>query len=383
MHICFLCNEYPPSQHGGVGSFVQTLGRELVARGHRITVVGFSPAESRRVENDQGVRVFRLAHSPVPNTGLAVNGSRLRRALMQLHREQPIDVLEGPELSLALLPRSFPPAKVIRMNGGHHFFAVTLGGRPQLWRSWLELRSFKRADYLCAVSRFVADTTRKLLGLDGRPIEILPNPVDLALFSPGPEVPEESGLVLFVGTVCEKKGIRQLIQAMPKIVAAVPEAHLWVVGRDWRDPATRHCFTDQLRTLIPATMRERIIFKGPIPHSLLPDVIAKASVCVYPSHMEALPIAWLEGLAMGKAVVASSAGPGPELVEEGVSGLLCDPHDPLAIAEKVIQLLREPMLRRQLGGRAREQVVRQFSVDVLAGRNEAFYQHCLQHHQGR
>ena len=377
MHICYLCSEYPPGKHGGVGSFTQTLARAMVARGHEATVVGVYPADREAEERDRGVRVVRLPHSTIPKTGFLLNGRRIRDALRRIHRESRIDVLEGPELSLAVVPGAFPAAKVIRMHGGHHFFAVTLGNRPRPWRSWQEVRSFGRADALCAVSRYVGETTRRLLRLADRPIEVLPNPVDPGLFQPRPGIPEEDGLILFVGTVCEKKGVRQLIQAMPRVVEAVPRARLQVVGRDWRDPKTGRSFTAGLRDLLPAHLAGHVDFPGSVEHASLPDLLARAQVCVYPSHMEALPVAWLEGLAMGKAVVASQTGPGPEVVEDGVSGLLCDPHDPSSIADRIIALLEDPGLRGRLATQARERVVRHFSIEVLAARNEMFYGNCI------
>jgi glycosyltransferase involved in cell wall biosynthesis len=93
--------------------------------------------------------------------------------------------------------------------------------------------------------------------------------------------------------------------------------------------------------------------------------------------MEAMPNAWLEALAMGKAIVASKTGPGEEIVEDGVSGLLCDPYDPKSIGEKIIELLRNPDRRCYLGQHARISVMNRFSIDVLAAYNEMFYKHCL------
>lgn len=382
MHICFLCNEYPPGQHGGVGSFTQTLARQLVARGHQVSVVGVYPGERAGEENDEGVRVLRLPHAALPGTGFFVNGSRLHRALLHLHHQTPLDIVEGPELSLAVLPKQFPAYKVIRMNGGHHFFAATLGAQPRRWRSWLEQRSFSHADRLCAVSRFVAETTRQLLHLGEQPIEILPNPVDTERFRPQPEIAEQEGLLFFAGTVCEKKGIRQLVQAMPQIVAAAPHARLWIAGRDWHDPQTGASFSEKLRGMIPPALTDRIEFKGAVAHAELPQMMARASICVYPSHMEAMPLAWLEGLAMGKAVVASETGPGPEAIEDGVSGRLCNPHDPAALAETIIPLLRDGALRQRLGAQARLRALNKFSVTALAERNEDFYRRCKQDAQG-
>lgn len=378
MHICFLCNEYPPGNHGGVGSFTQTLGRALVKCGHKVTVVGVYPPERAGEENDNGVRVVRLPHSLIRGTGFLINGMRIRHALTQIHKNSPIDVIEGPELSMALLPREFFAPKIIRMHGGHHFFSVTLGQKPRFWRGWLERRSFARANALCAVSRFVAETTRRLLRLGNQPIEILPNPVDTEFFRPRPDITPVPGRIVFVGTLCEKKGIRQLVQAMPEIVRHVPQAHLIAVGRDWRDPRNGSSYLEVLQRNIAPEVRERITFTGPILREQLPDLLATAEVCVYPSHMEALPVAWLEGMAMGKPIVASKTGPGPEVVEDMKSGLLCDPYDPDSIAEKVITILHDPDLRQYLGQNARLRAVEHFSVQVLVNRNVAFYRRCLQ-----
>lgn len=383
MHICFLCNEYPPGPHGGVGSFTQTLARALTRRGHQATAIGFYPRERAGEENDEGVRVVRLPHAELPGTGLVVNGARLRGALRRMSHQAPIDIIEGPEISLAVIPENFPAAKVIRMNGGHQFFAATLGAQPRRWRSWLERRSFARADHLCAVSDYVAEITRRLLSLGDRPIEILPNPVDTSRFQPQPPELEQDGLILFVGAVCEKKGVRQLVEAMPQIVAAAPQARLWIAGRDWRDPQTGESFTEKLRGLIPPALADRIVFKGRIEHAQLPGLMAQASVCVYPSHMEAMPLAWLEGLAMGKAVVASETGPGPEAVEDGVSGLLCNPREPGSIAGSILRLLKDGELRRRLAREARRRAVNLFSVESLTARNEDFYARCVGRRNGR
>jgi glycosyltransferase involved in cell wall biosynthesis len=377
LHIVFLCNEYPPSSHGGIGSFTQTMARALTARGHKVTVMGLYPQSRDSHENDRGTSVVRLAHARKPGLGLVVNRRRLTRALKRLHAEHPINIVEGPENSLALVHRNFPAVKVIRMHGGHHFFYTTLGLKPRFWRSWIEKHSVQKADHFCGVSQFVAEQTRTLLRLGGRPIEILPNGVNVDHFQPRAEIAEEAGLIIFVGTLCEKKGVRQLVQAMPQIAKAVPTAHLWLIGRDSLDPDSGVSFSQQLTSLIPEWLKDRIKFCGPVVHPSLPELLARAEVLVYPSHMESIGIAPIEGLAMGKALVIGNKGPAPEVVEHGVSGLLCDPFSPSSIAAAVIQLMRDRALRRQMGERARSRAVELFCLEKVADRNEAFYRRCL------
>jgi glycosyltransferase involved in cell wall biosynthesis len=104
---------------------------------------------------------------------------------------------------------------------------------------------------------------------------------------------------------------------------------------------------------------------------------------VYPSHIEAMPLAWLEGLAAGKAVVASQTGPGPEIIDDGVTGLLCDPHDPESIASALIRVLKDRELRRRLGENARRTAQERFALPKIADQNEAYYRAVVARHAGR
>lgn len=374
MHVGFLCNEYPPEPHGGIGSVTRTLAHTLVRRNHRVTVVGYTTGGRPGVSWDEGVKVVRLAHARIAGTGLIVNAARLRYALLDLHATDPFDIIEGPENSFASFARRLRPFAVIRMHGGHHFFSVTLGRQPRWPRRWIERRSFAHASHLCAVSQFVATKTLQLLNQQDRPVHILPNPVDTRMFSPQDRT-EDAASIMFAGTICEKKGVRQLLGAMRRVLSVSPNAQLALVGRDSID-ADGRSFTERMRSALHPSLRGHVTFEGAVPHQQMPARLARASVCVYPSHMEALPLAWLEAMAMGKCVVASSTGPGHEVIVDGESGLLCNPYDPADIAEKLIAAVTQPELRRRLADGARRRVVTHFSQEALAERNEAFYERC-------
>lgn len=377
MHICFLCNEYPPGLHGGIGTMTQILARALVLRGHRVSVAGIYAQNKRSIENDSGVMVYRIPASQIPATGYFVNGWRLRQILQEIWQKDPIDILDGPENSFSLVSRNFPSAKIIRMSGGHHFFSVTLGKKPRIWRSWLERQSFKKADYFCAVSQFAANTTQRLLKMPGVPIDVIPNPVDSRLFSPQDDVLEQKDLIVFSGTICEKKGVRQLVQSFLKVSPAFPDANLLINGKDSIEPETRGSYIEYLKQTVPSHLLSKIHFNGHVSLTDLPKIYAKAAVLVFPSHMETQGIVVIEGMSMGKVVVASKTGPGPEIIDDGVNGLLCDPHDPNSIAEKLIYALSDSNLRKNLGKAARQKVEQEFSVDILVKKNLDFYEKCL------
>jgi len=373
LHICFACSEYPPAPHGGIGSFIQTLGRELVRRGHRVSAVGmyYSGPHLVEEENDCGVHVIRLPCRGWPLLRVLPNRLRQRKAFFDLHRQTPIDIIEGSEAAFARTGGGLPGLKLLRMHGGPAFFGI---------RDFRELRaerwSFRIADEICAVSQCVADGTRRILGLGDRHVEVIPNPVNVEEFFPPADGSEEEGLIVFTGTVIERKGIRQLIEAMPAIVAAVPAAHLEVYGGE-AVPEPPVPMAKVLNDSLPAEIAGRVSWKGRVARGTLPGVLRRASVCVYPSHIEAMPIGWLEGLATGKAVVASKTGPGPEIIDDGVTGLLCDPADPQSIAGKVIRLLKDREERGRLGAAARKMCVERYSLPALVERNIDYYQGLL------
>jgi glycosyltransferase involved in cell wall biosynthesis len=373
MHILFLCNEYPPSVHGGVGTFTQTLGRQLVANGHRVTAVGVYTSGPYGRQDDHGVTVIRIESKGLYGLRSFTDARRMWSEVRRLVAGEGVQVIDGPELAFSLAPKDLGVPCSIRMNGGHHFFFDADNAAVRPVRRWHELRSFRRADYYSAVSDYVADKTEQLLDLHPDHVEILPNPIDTDWFRPHPEVAVEPGRILFVGSVCEKKGIRQLVAALPEIRAAVPSAHLVVAGRDTVDPTNGESYTDGLRAALDDTVNAHVQFLGAVDHDSLPELMAGAAVCACPSHMEAQGIVWGEVMATGRPLVASSLGPGPAVVEDGVSGLLCDPHDPSAVARSVVEVLADEQLGARLSAAARIDAVEKFSVERLAVVNERWF----------
>lgn len=378
MHICFLTGEYPTQgkSQGGVGSFVYTLAHKLVKKGISVTVIGFYDINQELTEIEDGINVIRLPQSKWRFARFINNRHILDDKLNRIcNSDNPIDILEGPELSFAFMKRKTSFKKVIRMHGGHHFFSVTLGKKPAMWRSWQEKRSFKNADYVCAVSDYVAQTTKELLHLTC-PIKTIYNPIELKEFYQADNSKAVKHTILFVGTVCEKKGVRQLILSLHFLIEKYPDIKLRIAGRDWRSNEISSYIT-MLKRDMPDELLKHVSFLGPINHSEIPQLIETSQICVYPSHMEAMPIAWLEALAMGKAFLGSKIGPAYEAVKEGHTGLLCDPYSPKSIAEKIIYYFDHEEDAITMGQNARQDVVARFNVDKLVDENISFYKSCI------
>ena len=376
MHICFICHEYPKSgfANGGLGSFVKTIAPQLVQNGLRVTVVGMNFTGNYEHETDNGVTIFRLPRKNIKGLSWLINAVKLRNKIKSIHQEHPIDIIESPELGLAFLKKYTEIKYVIRLHGGHHFFAEAEKRGVNPWKGFQEKRSFGKADAFVAVSEYVRTHTAKFLSYHGKPVELINYPIDTETFSPT-SVDSQNGKIIFAGTVCEKKGVRQLIMSFPKVNAEFPAAKLHLYGRDWFY-ADGRSYTQEMKELV-ATMPEHadsIIFEGPVPYADIATIYSSAEVCVFPSHMETQGLVAPEAMAVGRPVVFTNAGPGPETVVPFETGLLCDPYDPQDIADKICWVLSDRERASAMAIRGRKAVIGKFGAQPIIMKNLEFYQ---------
>ncbi len=177
-------------------------------------------------------------------------------------------------------------------------------------------------------------------------ITLIPNAVDISKFSgPGAanaELSEKLGLndmtVLgFIGSFYDYEGLDILIRSMNSIIARVPNACLLLVGGGPEDEALKSLTEKKM-------LGDRIIFTGRVPHDKVQDYYNLVDIFVYPRKKMRLtdlvtPLKPLEAMAQHKLVAASDIGGHRELIEDGKTGVLFDPDSPLALAQKIGQLV--------------------------------------------
>lgn len=374
MHICFLSQEFPRkgASHGGIGTFLATFTRSLINHGHQVTVVGVTGSKFEDQVMD-GVRVVNFPGSKAQLIAWWRNYQRVDDFLTTLHKENPIDIVEGSELTLAFLNKKKGIKYVIRLHGGHHFFAEGEKRKVNKWKAYQEKKSFSKADAFIAVSNYVKTHTEKFLSYHSRPIEVINYPINLDKFYPSNPKKVKPFRLVFAGTVCEKKGIRQLMQAIPSIASDFPDVHLEVFGRDWLFPNGKS-YIEFLRETMPKVALQKTTFHGPVAHDELPGHYEQAAICIFPSHMETQGLVAPEAMSMEKVVVFSKTGPGPETISHGVDGWLCDPHSPEDIANTVKEAFSKVDEFEKIGKAARKKVISKFETEMVTDKNLAFYQ---------
>ena len=369
MHLVFISSEYPLWAPGGFGTFLQTFGRSLVAAGHAVSIVGVGDSTTEIVIEDAGVKLYRLPKKKGKLPAFLHNRKVLNSKLKQLHHEQTIDMIEAAEGGLALL-RLPTIKKVIRLHGGHHFFAEA-ERRGINWRKGLlEKRSFAKADGFIAVSKYVKEHTAQYLSYHNKPVEVIHHPMNTETTIP--ETESKPDHVLFAGTVCEKKGVRELIKAFKIVREHYPEKVLDIYGRDWFYPDGRS-YIAQLKKDLNSTYFDQVIFHGSVSREVLFKRYAEAAFCVFPSHMETQGLVTLEAMLLGKPVIFSEYGPGPETITHGETGLLCDVYNPKDLAQKMVWCIENTEGANKLGENAAVKVAQKYDRNVILEENLTFY----------
>jgi glycosyltransferase involved in cell wall biosynthesis len=222
---------------------------------------------------------------------------------------------------------------------------------------------------------FVSDASRREFARRYRERDtwrVLHNGVELSSFTPGEDtwpvelpLPAGAPVCTIVAALREPKGHRTAIDAWPRVMAAVPDARLLIVGDGpERRRLQRHAET--------AGLAGNVAFAGT--RQDVPRLLRASTIAALPSHTEALPTVLIEAAACGRAVVAASVGGVPEVVSDGHTGLLVPPGDTAAFAEAVTVLLTQPGLRADMEVAARRLAEQRFGVDRWAARLRALYE---------
>jgi len=232
-------------------------------------------------------------------------------------------------------------------------------------------------DRLIAPSGAVAAKVRAE-GRGAAEITVVPNGVDLDRFSPHRSsqemaevraslgIPPGAFLIGVVARLEPEKGHRYLLEALPPILDAVPDAWLLLVGEGSQTDALRA----QAGSLaLPA--RQKVVVAGF--QTDVGAVTQALDVAVLPSLREAQGLVLLEAMAAGRPVVASAVGGIPETVRDGVDGVLVPPADPDALAAAIIRLAGDAQLRDRLAAAGRRRVEDRCSVTASVRQVEAIY----------
>ncbi|HEY3708873.1 MAG TPA: glycogen synthase [Amycolatopsis sp.] len=384
MRVDLLTREYPPDVYGGAGVHVEYLARELRELADiRVRCFGAD-------RDEPGVDGYRVPGGlDTANAALQVLGVDLEMAAAcagadLVHSHTWYANMAGylakllyqvPHVVTTHSLEPLRPWKVEQLGGG---YALSC---------WAERTAIVDADAIIAVSHGMrSDVLKVYPTVDPDRVHVVPNGIDSDLYhyTDDRSAWAEHGLdpdrptVLFVGRVTRQKGVPHLVRAGFDLAEDV-QLVLCAGGADTPE------LDAEFRGLVAELQRKRTgvhWIPEMLPRPEVVQLLTHATVFVCPSVYEPLGIVNLEAMACGTAVVASDVGGIPEVVEDGVTGLLVhyDEADPAAfeaeLARRVNELVADPGRATGMGLAGRARAVGEFGWAAIAARTVAIYEAC-------
>ncbi len=374
MKIGITC--YPT--YGGSGALATALGIELARRGHEVHFITYaSPFRLRgwtervyfhEVETRIG-RYPLFEHYPY---SLALASKQhevaLREELDLLHVHYAIPHATTAFLAREMLRGEGRPIKVITTLHGTD---ITLVGQEASFYAITKF-SIEQSDMVTAVSAYLRDETYRAFGCMGCDVRAIPNFVDLGEYHPDPSrhweglAPDGHRRIIHVSNFREVKRVKDVIRVFARIRRAMPATLVMVGDGPDRPDAEREA--EELQVAGDVRFLGRL--------ESVASLLQGAELFLLPSQSESFGLAALEAMACGAVVVATSAGGLPEVIHDGVSGILEPVGSVEAMGRRAVELLRSPerLAAMRTAALATAQV---HSAEAIVPQYEALYREVL------
>jgi phosphatidylinositol alpha-1,6-mannosyltransferase len=364
--VLFITNDFGP-RAGGIETFIIGL---IERRAFASTIVYTSAQENSQEydanwERKYGVKVVRDSSRILLPTPMVA-----RRVSKLVKTENIKTVAFGAAAPLGLLAHSVRRAGVLRivaLTHGHEVWWARLFPFNLLMR-----RISSGVDSLTYLGEYTRQMISRALNQQAKlnMVRIAPG-IDTEHFSPcnSEDLRHSLNLVgkktiVCVARLVHRKGQDRLIEAMPRILNSIPNAHLLIVGEG---PYREHL----VKRVNQLKINENVTFVGRISYEQLPHYLCIGDLFAMPSRsrflgleVEGLGISYLEASACGLPVIAGASGGAPDAVDEGKSGVVVNGVDNVAIANAVIKFLNDPETSKAMGGYGRNWVVENWRWEI-------------------
>lgn len=268
------------------------------------------------------------------------------------------------------LARVFGVRVIAHLHGSE--FRQFVASQPR-WRQYLVRRELEACACVVVLSASWAQLVHEIA--PGASVVEIPNHVDLPAATDARSTGADGPVVLFLGLVGDRKGVFDLLPAFARALGDSPAMRLVVAGNG--EVARAERIAQELG------IGGRVQFPGWVDGAAKESLLAGADIYVLPSHNENFPVSVLEAMARSLPVITTRVGGIPELVRDGVDGILVEPGDVAALAAALVALASDAELQRCLGASGRSRIEAAFSPDVVLPRLYGVYDAVLAGRPGR
>jgi len=385
-NVLVLSWEYPPLIEGGLARHVRKLSENLAANGLEVHVLTRGSEEAPTEELAGGVQIHRVREPSRPtDLGEFVAWVERMNADMlavgvELGDRYDFDLVHGHDWLVAIacdhLARRFRAPLVTTIHATEHGrHQGHVDTHPQSYIHGVEHWITNRADRVIACSYYMREQIADIFGPDEHRVAVIPNGIDPGDLRPQGDsallrlraefaAPDEK-LVLLIGRLVYEKGFQLALEAMPRLIAAVPGTRFLVAGSGTHEAELRRQATE-------LGLDGHGAFLGWIGDDVLHSLYRIADACVVPSLYEPFGLVALEAMASDCPCIVADTGGLREVVPHNEAGLRFRARDHEALGEMVERVLTDPDLRERLVAEGSEHILRFDWADV-AESTEAVY----------
>ena len=364
MRIGITC--YPT--YGGSGIVATELGLELAGRGHEVHFISY--ANPIRLGDRPGIFYHEVEVSNYPLFQYPPYCLALASRMAEVATMQNLDLLHVhyaiPHSVSAMLARGIMASKrrlpfVTTLHGTD----ITLVGVD---RSYFPITkySIEESDAVTAISNNLRQQTVDVFGI-AKPIAVIHNFVCINTYKPQPEAQLPRKTLMHISNFRPVKRVLDCVRVLAEVRRYI-DADLWMIG-DGPDCGA----AERLVTELGLNRFVRFLGK----QNNIPNLLPQGHVLLLPSESESFGLAALEAMACGLVPVATRVGGVSELIDDGVTGFLCEVGDIAAQAQRATELLSDEGQRGRMAAAARAVAVQRFNTDLIIPRYEKIYQQVL------
>lgn len=389
LRVALLTNYFPPDQNSGIGRYVEDLASVLAGNGHDIEV--FAICKTPHNEHlRHGFRLHWILNTNkliprfLPFLTLIKASIIFRKKVIERHKIVPFDIIEYPNTGitgLISLILKFPdpqPKFIIRLSSPRAVFKKSLK-LPRI-TDFLESIQARYSDAIISVSELNYKLCKECYRFSAKVpcciiLHGLPRLADFFIEKTNLNTNKELQ-VFYLGRMEDRKGFDVLALAWPIVVSQVNNARLIVGGEDLPFGDGPSFYNWAIKDM-PSYALNNILYLGVIDSETRDSLYQTCDLCVIPSRYESFGLISLESMRFGKPVISTKVGGIPEVVINGVTGLLVPPENHVALANALIQLLKDDQLRNQLGNNAHKDVYERFTIERAVSETVTFYEFVL------
>jgi len=237
---------------------------------------------------------------------------------------------------------------------------------------WLEKATLFWHRRWIAVSRHILNETRRYFGIEPVYAQVIYNPAPAIVREELPALPTRpKRYVVYAGSVSEPKGALILARAMREIFVQYSDIHLVFVGPEAEYRGAP--ISKAIVAIVGMQNANRVHFTGRLSRDYALAWMRDALVLAFPSRVESLGLVVLEAMALGVPVIFSACGPGREVVEDGVNGILVHADSTDDLVRAIRSVLADPVRAREMGKAGQQKVRDCFSLSACIAQSLDFY----------